>query len=90
MTPLLQVLLVTGGQHRQSQWKYLDSTEILTGSSWSYSASLPFPVYQFTAASLHSSVFVFGRSFVSVLSAFKIVKEVCENFHTFYLMLRMV
>ena len=68
MTPLLQVLLVTGGQHRRSQWKYLDSTEILIGSSWSYSASLPFPVYQFTAASLHSSVFVFGRSFVSVLS----------------------
>ena len=61
---MMKTLLVTGG--KDSQENLLSSTEINVdpawhASVWSFAAPLPSARYDFPAASLDNSVFVFGQ-----------------------------
>ena len=67
---MMKTLLVTGG--KDSQENLLSSTEINVdpawhASVWSFAAPLPSARYDFPAASLDNSVFVFGQFYFPLL-----------------------
>ena len=70
---MIQVLLVTGGQHQPGgTLTYLDSTEILVvspGRSWRTltTARLPSPRDDLRAGTANNVVFVFGKICLNVL-----------------------
>ena len=63
---MIQVLLVTGGQHRDPGYTRLDSTEILQsdGGSWRTltTATLPSPRKGLRAGTANNIVFLFGKN----------------------------
>ena len=65
---MMKTLLVTGG--KDSEKNLLSSTEIYvdSASAWSFAAPLPSARYDFPAASLDNSVFVFGQFYFTLLN----------------------
>ena len=66
----MQVLLVTGGQ--DSNFDYLDSTELLlpSATSWTTSAALPSPRYYLRGATLDNKVVITGTNSDTPVTAY--------------------
>ena len=61
---LLKVYMVSGGYRGLNEGQYLDSTEILSpgSASWTQVGSLPVGVYGIRGAGIGNTVFMFGKS----------------------------